>query len=200
MTKMIQLWHGGRDLESDYRSPKQPRKNRWEHGPGLYLTTHYETARDYASGGGKTYQVSIELGNNIKNIEINLDEALNFIQDYVVGKKKQVVIDDIHNNLKRLNKTDTVNAEVFLNLLFNHDALKGEKILKLNRFLVEHNVDFGLVNNFKGRDETVMVIFNLQKIKKVRAVPAKEVSLDEYVIDVSNLEELNPYKNKMKNF
>ena len=66
--------------------------------------------------------------------------------------------------------------------------------------MVEHNVDFGLVNNFKGRDETVMVIFNLQKIKKVRAVPAKEVSLDEYVIDVSTLEELNPYKNKMKNF
>ena len=57
-----------------------------------------------------------------------------------------------------------------------------------------------MVNNFKGRDETVMVIFNLQKIKKVRAVPAKEVSLDEYVIDVSNLEELNPYKNKMKKF
>ena len=196
MTTIVQLWHGGRDLEYDYRTPKQPRKNRWEHGPGLYLTTHYETAKDYSSGGGKTYRVDVDLGNNIKDIELSLDDAIKFVQDYAVGNKRNVVISDMHNNLKRLNKVDTINAETFLNLLFNHDALKGEKILKFNKFLVENNIDFGVVKNFKGRDETVIVVYNLDKIKKVKAIPAKEVSLDEYIISIEQFEKLNPYKNK----
>ncbi len=32
---------------------KTQSKGRYESGPGLYLTTHYETARKYAKGGRK---------------------------------------------------------------------------------------------------------------------------------------------------
>ncbi|NCP98129.1 hypothetical protein GW796_07390 [archaeon] len=179
------LWHGGRDLEFEYRKAKMPTKGRWEHGPGLYLTTHYETAKQYAKGGGKTYNVEFELGNDIKNIYINLDSVLSFVKDYAIRKKQNDVIKDIHNNMKRLNLLDKVGAEVVLNLLFNYDAIKGKNVLKLNEFLVENNVDYGVVTNFSGRDEIVFVLFNLKKINKVVPISSKDVLLSDFEIKIN---------------
>jgi len=191
--KNITLWHGGRDLEFNYRDPKPSSKGRWEHGPGLYLTTHYETARDYAKGGGKTYKVDFELGINIQNVMIPLEQALLFIYDNATKKKQKTIIEDIHENMKRMNLIDKVEANVFLNLLFNYDAIVGSKTLKLNRFLVENGVDYGVVNRFKGRDETVFVIYNLDKIKKVKPISAKDVDLKDFELEL-NLDK----KNKLK--
>lgn len=183
--KNITLWHGGRDLEFNYREPKPSQKGRWEHGPGLYLTTHYETARDYAKGGGKTYKVEFELGENIQNVMIPLEKALLFIYDNATKKKQKIIIDDIHENMKRMNLIDKVEANVFLNLLFNYDAVVGNKTLNLNRFLVESGVDYGVVNRFKGRDETVFVIYNLDKIKKVKHISAKDVDLKDFELELN---------------
>ena len=51
----MNVWHGGK-LEDSYQDSISHKKGRWEHGPGLYLTTHYDTAKKYLdivlNGGG----------------------------------------------------------------------------------------------------------------------------------------------------
>lgn len=180
MTITYDLWHGGRDLEYNYDKPKASPKGRWEGGPGLYLTTHYETARKYAKGGGSTYKVSFEIGNHIKDVLIPIDSVIDFVNKNVVGKHRKDIIEDIHNNNKRMNTIGECSAEVLVNLCINYEALKGEKTINLNRFLVEHGVDYGTIDYFSGRDETVVILYNLDKINKVNSVKAKDVSLDEF--------------------
>ena len=181
MNHIVDLWHGGRGLESSYKDFKTSRAKKWEHGPGLYLTTHYLRALNYAKGGGKTYSVQLELGNNISDIQIKLDDIIEFVAKNVISSKRKEILTDIENNMKRLNLIDTLHAETLLNLIINYEAISLTKTQKLNQFLVENNVDFGLVNNYGGRDETVVVVYNLKKIKKVTPISAKEVVLDEYI-------------------
>ena len=64
----LTLWHGGRALEHDYKK-SLPAKGLWEHGPGLYLTTSYLRAKQYAKGGGTTYSVTVEEGKDIENVK-----------------------------------------------------------------------------------------------------------------------------------
>lgn len=181
MNNIIDLWHGGRGLESSYKSFKTSRSKKWEHGPGLYLTTHYLRALSYAKGGGKTYSVQLEIGNNISDIEIKLDDVIEFIAKNVISTKRKAILNDIEENMRRLNLIDTIHAETLLNLIINYEAISLTKTQHLNQFLVQNNVDFGLVKNYGGRDETVVVVYNLNKIKKVTPIPAKDVVLEEYV-------------------
>jgi hypothetical protein len=192
---IISLWHGGRDLHLSYHKPKVCAKGRWEHGPGLYLTTHYETARKYAKGGGATYKVELELGNHIKNIDLHIDNILDFVKRSVIKSKQNDIIDDLHNHMKRTQKTPFINAEVLVNLCVNYEALKGEQTIALNRFLVENKVDYGTESNFGGRDETVCIVYNLDKIKKVKAIKSKDVPVSDYELyfpTINKKNKINP--------
>lgn len=179
MTKEIILWHGGRNLESNYKE-SLPAKGLWEHGPGLYLTTSYERAVKYAKGGGKTYMVSVEDGKFAKDVQISSNNVFEFITDYVIGKKKLVVAKAVHENMKRMSNSDSICAETFLNIMINEEAITKSKSHLLNDFLVENKVDFNLVKNYGGANETVLVILNRDKIKKVAPISAKNVSLDDF--------------------
>lgn len=184
----MELWHGGKDLEYYYDKPKTSTKGRWEGGPGLYLTTHYETARKYSKGGGATYKVDLDLGNHAKDVFIPIQDVVDFISSNVVVKHRKSIIEDIHDNAKRTKTFDKVCSEVLINLCINYEALKGDKTLALNTFLVENNVGYNTIDNFSGRPETVVVLFDLASIKKVKKVPAKDVSLDEWelVFDINS--------------
>lgn len=181
----LTLWHGGRDLEHNYRSFQTSRKGKWEHGPGIYLTTHYERAYSYAKGGGKTYLVEFKEGNNIDNVNLSLSFVYEFINSYVVKKKAKEVIDCIKENSNRLSNDDTIKASYFLNIMINFDAIMPSKTYHLNKFLVDNGADYSIVNHFGGREETVFVIFNNDIIHKVKSVPAKEVSLNQWELSVS---------------
>jgi hypothetical protein len=193
MNNSIILWHGGRDLEYSYRENHSFKKSRWEHGPGLYLTTHYERASKYAKGGGKTYKVEIEEGNDINNIKIDLLHVNEFINQYIIKSKKAELLDCIYDNVKRMNSGNQICADYFLNLIINMDAITTPKANHLQNFLVSHNVDYSVVNNFGGRNETVLVVFNQEKIKKVKHVSAKDVSLNDWELNFN----LNRNRNKM---
>lgn len=178
--KKIKLWHGGRNLESDYLEFKGSKKDRWQHGPGLYLTTHYDRASQYAKGNGKTYMVTIEEGNDIKDISIDISFINEFVICNVKKSKQKEILNDIYQNMNRMNSNPLVKAEVFLNLIINHDAITIPKTKLLNKFLVNHNVDYCAVNNYGGRDEKILVVFNNKKIKSVKPLYSKDVVLEDY--------------------
>lgn len=178
--KHIELWHGGRNLESNYKEFGGTTKGRWEHGPGLYLTTHYERARDYAKGGGKTYLVTVEEGNNIEKTLIDITLVNDFVNRHVIKSKQARILEDLYDNMNRLHTSPQIYANILVNLIINDDAMQNTKTHYLNRFLVENGVDYGIVNRFGGRDETVLVVYNFDKIKKVKNISAKEVDLSTF--------------------
>lgn len=180
----LTLWHGGRDLEHDYKK-FLPAKGLWEHGPGLYLTTSYLRARQYAKGGGTTYSVTVEEGKDIENVKIPIEKIADFISENAIKNKRTKLLEDVHSNMKRMNSTSCIKAEYFLNLCINLEAIKKNNTAKLCDFLVENGCDYGFTKNYGGSGETVMVVYNREKIKSVKKVAAKEVHLDSYSLDCS---------------
>lgn len=181
---ILTLWHGGRDLENNYRSFQSSRKGSWEHGPGIYLTTHYERASSYAKGGGKTYLVEISEGNNIDDVKISMSQIYEFINVSVIKKKAKEVIDCIKENSNRTSDGESIKASYFLNIMINFNAISPSKTNNLNQFLVDSGADYGTVDNFGGRPETVFVIFNNKLIHKVTTVPSKQVQLSQWELPV----------------
>lgn len=177
---ILTLWHGGHDLEYTYKENLSSKKGRWEHGAGLYLTTHYETARKYSKGNGKTYEVTLELDPEkcISNMHIPSQAALDFYSKNLKKSSLEMCSTGLHNTMKRMNNFETVCADSFQNLIINYEAITNSKTHLITQFLVEHGIQYGLVKNFGGRDENVIVVYDKNIIKKVESIPAKMVSLD----------------------
>ena len=165
----VALYHGGRGLESRYTDTVSHTKGNWEYGPGLYLTTHYETAYKYAKGGGKVYKVTVEQGQTAEDTGLDMATMKQFVDRYVVGKKKKEVLSALES-LSLAGSVHTVCAEVFINTILNHEAMVNSKSGILKSFLAEQGADYRIVTRYGGHDETVMVVFNPRKIKGVSVV------------------------------
>lgn len=162
----LTLWHGGNlDTISDNLSHK---KGRWEWGAGLYLTTHWETARKYSKGSRRLYRVTINSGNDAASTSIPLEKALEFIK-LNVARSKQLDIKE------RLLKRPGFSAEYFINVLLNNDALRSSASGGLRTFLVENNVDYSIQDNAFGWNERMIVLFNMDKIIKKEVVRSKDL-------------------------
>ena len=177
VSQTMTLWHGGRGLQLNHMEMFPAKRKRWDYGPGLYLTTHYETARKYAKGGGTTYKVTIVKGTDISNVTIDVNDAINFVKRYVIGKFRKPMIEDLNNNLK---KNGTLRLEVVVNLCVNYECLTPKNTIALRRFLIEHGADYSISKGFSGRNETIVIVYNPAIIKKIEPVKASDVTLDQW--------------------
>ena len=164
----LTLWHGG-NLEFAQENISH-KGGRWEHGPGLYLTTHYDTARKYAKGSRKLYQIVIRKGTNITEVNIPIAVVKEFIDTYFVRARKK----DVAERIDKRVKDNKINADTFLNITFNEQAIKNTDTDKLREFLVKQGVDYSIVDNAFGWSERMIVLFNMRNIVSKRIVPAKE--------------------------
>lgn len=178
----IIMWHGGRDLEYSFKDNLSSKKGRWEHGAGLYLTTHYETARKFSKGNGKTYEVTIDIEaeKSIGNIELSTEKILDFYSKHLKKSMLGLCSDSLHNAMKRMNNFEKISADSFQNIIINHEGIANSKTNLITEFLVENGIQYGLVKNYAGREETVLVVYDKTIIRNVKAIPAKKVSLDFY--------------------
>jgi len=164
----LTLWHGG-NLELSQENVAH-KGGRWEHGPGLYLTTHYDTARKYSKGSRKFYQVVIRKGINITEVNIPIADVREFMDTYFVRSRKK----DVSERIDKQAKDNKINAGTFLNITFNEQAIKNTDTDKLRSFLVQQGVDYSIVDNAFGWRERMIVLFNMRNIVSKRIVPAKE--------------------------
>ncbi len=173
----MRLWHGGRGLEFSYQEMLAHKKGRWEHGPGLYLTNHYEIAAKYAKGGGKIYLVTINKGTDIANVNVSIEDAIEFVKKYAIKRYQKKIIEDLQNSLNRQGFLWISNVG---NLCFNYNALTPENTINLRKFFVEHGVDYEIVKHFGGRnDSTVVVVYNPKIIKSVKVKKSSETTMDD---------------------
>lgn len=148
----MSLWHGG-DLTRDITNQK---RGRMEYGPGLYLTTHYDTAKKYAKGSRKLYMITIRKGNDDRT-RIPAEAAIQFVKQYAVKSKQK----DIVYSLEKYTKEDGVPAYILINNIVNHEALKPTYSEIFRQFLVRNGVDYSEVPSPFGWGETMIVLFNM---------------------------------------
>ena len=164
----LTLWHGG-NLEYGQENVSH-KGGRWEHGPGLYLTTHYDTARKYSKGSRKLYRVVVKKGTNIQDVNLPVSAVMDFAENYFIKSKRKEVVSRIE---KRINN-NTINADTFLNIVFNEQAIKNTDTDKLRIFLVKNGVDYSIVDNAFGWGERMIVLFNMKNIVSKTIVKPKD--------------------------
>lgn len=165
----VSLWHGGKDLEYNYRDIKSHEKGRWEYGPGLYLTNKRDTAEKYAKGSRKVYRVTIEKGTDIEDVTISIEDIIEFVNKYVKVSKRLSIISDLNNNNRRTDAKGMIRAQILVNLCLNYEAIPNSRTNLLRQFLIDHGVDYSKETRFGGRNETVVVVINPRIITKVVA-------------------------------
>ena len=110
----VTLYHGGRNLERNHLETIAHKKGNWEYGPGLYLTTHYDTAYKYAKGGGKVFKVTVEEGREADDVRLTREVIEKFAKQHVIGRKRQIVADAVNRNINRLKSDDISGRNHFL--------------------------------------------------------------------------------------
>lgn len=156
----ISMWHGGNlKVLSDTMKFK---KGRIEYGPGLYLTSHYNTALKYSKGSRKLYLVTINKGNEAKDVILDKDKVLKFVNSHVLKKLRPEVLQWL--------KKDVITGSAFITILINLEAITTINMEPLRRFLIENGVDYILIYNAFGWGELMMVLFNLSLIEDYQPV------------------------------
>lgn len=190
----ITLWHGGKGLEHSHGEVTSSKKGRWQHGPGLYLTNSYNRAQEYAKGSRKVYRVTINRGTEISKVQLTYNDVLEFANQHIPSSKRKQFLMSIQENMERMG-SDTVGANIFLNLIINWESVPSSKTNIVAQFLVNHGVDYA-ISSFGGfENEKIVVLFNRNKIVSVVPVVPKTISGSDF--DIKPLDE-NIGKNKNK--
>lgn len=180
---MAVVWHGGNRWEG---SPeiRPAKKERAEWGPGIYGSTHYQRARQYAKGGKVTSLVEFMPQTFLEDAVISHQEASQFVRSCAPVSKRADLLGyvDRYQNLDAANLAQGVPATVLVNLWVNNDMSHGKRGMDLNEFLVAHGVDASCsrTTGIDGTPEFWTVIFNPKCIKRHEVVSASEVPLDLY--------------------
>lgn len=170
----MKFWHGG-DLSSanmDNSHEFSQKKGRYEFGPGLYLTSHYDTAKKYAKGSRKLYIVTVEPGNDLRQTFIDRSVIDDFINVFAKPKLKEELGDLLDQRMDK--GSGKVRASVFGNIILNLDALPPSKTGALRQFYIDNGIDYELVSSAFGWGEKMLVLYNMKKITNVKEVNSND--------------------------
>jgi hypothetical protein len=93
---------------------------------------------------------------------------------------------------KRADEQNMIPGFIMNNLIINYDAIKPSNTKYLRQFYINNGIDYNIVNNPFGWGETMMVLFNMKKIKEVKRVNPKD-NIVKY--DLHETREANQYIN-----
>jgi len=146
MNMPTKFYHGG-------RLGRRSKPKLWEYGAGLYITSHEQTARKYAKGGRKFYEIQFLGGVEIDSVYLSATVCLAFIR-----------ANSIRADFSRHIKDGKISASIFNNCCLN-SKLTAKKALALADFIRASGIDYERVENPFGWGETMLVVYNLDKIK-----------------------------------
>lgn len=172
----LKFWHGAHRWEGDPKlHPAKPEN--YQCGPGLYLTTRYETARKYAKGGGQT--VLVELDSNtclLEDATLTLPEMLEGLASLPRVKDRKGLIADLKRSAERHARRNGEAPEVVLlpayylmNYCINARTLGGESGPALAKWYANKGIDASVTP--QSGDEEWLTVFNMDKV--VSCLPMK---------------------------
>lgn len=169
---IFQVYHGGKKWYSRPINLIPSKKNRKNYGTGIYTTNFLNTARNYAKGSRVVHLLDIDKNyKDIRNIQINVNEAIDFIKKLKGLRKKQELINQLDNYLQRVGKQE-INLSILNNLIINNDAAPGILGKQVSDFLVSKGADAELIN--QSGNEFWLLIFNPRIIKNFVIVDPKK--------------------------
>jgi hypothetical protein len=156
------FYHGGNldDLKDDLNH----KSGRFEYGSGLYVVDNLNVALKYARGNRKLYKLDIEKGVDISEVLIDKKDIYEFVFDNVIYRKRKEILDRINKYIK---DDDKIKANIFNNIMLNEKAITSTKTNKLRIFLLEHGIDYEIIDNAFGFGEQMIVLYNFKKLKNV---------------------------------
>lgn len=175
----VALYHGGKDLEYYYRELRPAKKNRGYHGVGIYLTNRVDVAEKYAKGSRALYQVDIQPGNEISNVWVNTQDAVDFLMKIVSRRRLKSYTDYMEKY-----EQGTMPIGNIVNLVINNDDLKPKSSVILRQFLIDNGVDYEITS---AHGSKIVVVINPAVIKNVSRVKVSDINPDNYETDISQL-------------
>lgn len=179
-TASLVLYHGAQRWEG-MPEIRPHRKGQAEHGPGIYLTTSWETANKYAKGGGAVYRMTLDSPRGwAENVRISAADIREFaMQTLGKGKAAKDLLAAVDRVSARTG--DMVPAFAVIAMFVNADIASGRHGPALAQFLERHGVDASHVH--QGNEDWV-VVFNPALIKRVEKLGPKDVGSPEYPFDL----------------
>lgn len=170
----MKFWHGGNlDSFDPSQNDFNQKSGAYEYGPGLYLTTHYETATKYAKGNKKLYVVEVEPGSGTDADEVLIDATTKEFKGQLAalckGSFRKEILERLITKQERLGKGG-VPILSLVNLLINFEALQPSKTGALRQYLVDSGADYSLVNSPFGWGEVMMVLYNGNLVSNITRV------------------------------
>jgi hypothetical protein len=151
----MHFWHGGN--LNDIKDVVAHKKGRHEYGAGLYLITSHNVVEKYIKGGRKLYYVVVEKGNDLSDVDLDLDNVNEFVKNYVIKNK----INDVNSRLAKYIKDNKISASIFNNIMLS-GVISSTNTDKLRDFLINNDIDYELIDNAFGWHEQMMVLYDMK--------------------------------------
>lgn len=164
----MNFWHGG-NLD-EYNDIITQKTGRYQYGVGLYLTSHYDTARKYAKGGRKLYLITVKEGVDINKAKLNSDVIKEFVNSYISKNMRKMIWERLQGYIKN----NEINAYIFNNMMSNEKAIKPINTQYLRNFYIENGIDYDIIDNAFGWGERMMVLYNMKKIVNIIKITPKD--------------------------
>ncbi|WP_410951645.1 hypothetical protein [Pseudomonas sp. S1(2024)] len=186
MSTTYNFWHGSRRWEGEPRI-HGPRKGRDGNGPGLHVTTWFDTAAEYAKQGGSVRRIVITPRLALQDTALSLSDAMDFVTTVITKSKQEEILErlmrrannvQLHDRVLLGNDTHHVHAETLLVMCVNGNLALGSKGEALAEFYAGQGIDWAY-ERARGRDEFWGVIFNPKIIDSYDRVRAADIPLDQ---------------------
>lgn len=186
MSTTYTFWRGARRNE-DEPCVLGPKKGQANYGPGIACTTWFESAEEFARGGGSVRKIVITPRLVLENAALSLNDALDFVTTVVTKAKQEAIIDRL---LLRANKGDFTDrvllgndsyhipAETLMVMCINQDMIVGTKGIALAEFYSHHGIDCSF-QRAKGRDEYWGFIYTPSIIQSYERVKSSDIPLNQ---------------------
>lgn len=172
VSDFFQVYHGGKKWFATPNSLIPSKKNRKNYGTGIYTTNFLNTARSYAKGSRVVHLLNIDKNyKDIRNVQINVSEAVNFIKNLNGLRKKLQLINQLENYSQRIGKQE-ISLSILNNIIINNDAAPGILGKQVSDFLASKGADAELIS--QSGNEFWLLIFNPKIIKNFVIVDPKE--------------------------
>lgn len=187
-TDTFRVYHGGKKWETLPTSMRESIKGRRNYGTGIYTTNFLSTARKYAGGSRVVHLLEIDSNyNDIRNVTIDTEVAVNFIKNLNGLRNKKDLIDSCRNFSERTHQ-ENIPLFVLHNLIINSESAPGKVGKAVTDFLVSLGADGEYVS--QSGDEFWLVIYNPKIIKNYKIVDSKKEG-KEFPFELPSLK--NPY-------
>ncbi|MEX3984198.1 hypothetical protein AB4Y45_35165 [Paraburkholderia sp. EG287A] len=174
---MIELWHGGARWEGG-PEVQPPKPERYEAGPGIYLTTRYLRAKDYSRGSKVTTLVTLrEEMRWLEQAKLPLAKIEAYVRDTPRFPKRERMLASLSRYGDEYGR-EAFPVSVFVNMCVNNRILAGKQGVLLTQWLTEQGIDASLYD--KGCGEQWVIVFNPAAIRRHKVVSATHVSLEQY--------------------